>query len=241
MIKDVRSITFDQGSSYLYFTDVASSIQTETVTFKPLNTNSKIRVFEQNFEKNLINKEALLERFIEKEIKIYAKLGDQAKLVKGVLLGYDNGYILRTGGGIDVFNNIESIEFPELPEGFFTVPTLNWKVHSELSTTTDCEVAYRTTGFKWKSDYSITLSEDEKVADIGGWVTIDNNSGKKYVNAKLKLIAGDVNTVTPTPTAPPIMAYRKADIVNYASAPTFAEKSFADYHMYTLSEPVTLT
>ena len=61
---------------------------------------------------------------------------------------------------------------------------------------TDCEVAYRTTGFSWKSDYSITLSKDEKKADIGGWVTIDNNSGKKYVDAKLKLIAGDVNTVS---------------------------------------------
>lgn len=112
MIKDVRSITFDQGSSYLYFTDVSSTIQTETVTFKPLNTNTQIRVFEQNFENNLINRQALLKRFIEKEIKIVVKLGDQAKLVKGVLLGFDNGYILRTASGIDVFSNVESIEFP---------------------------------------------------------------------------------------------------------------------------------
>ena len=106
MVKDVRSITFDMGSSSLYFTDVSSNIQTETVTFKPLDSKSKIRVFEQNFEKNLINKDALLQRFIEKEIKLYVKLGDQVKLVKGVLLGFDNGYILKTAAGIDVFNNI---------------------------------------------------------------------------------------------------------------------------------------
>lgn len=56
-------------------------------------------------------------------------------------------------------------------------------------------MAYRTSGFSWKSDYSITLYESETHADMGGWVTIDNNSGKKYENAKLKLIAGDVNTV----------------------------------------------
>ena len=56
-------------------------------------------------------------------------------------------------------------------------------------------MAYRTTGFKWKADYSITLNQEENLADIGGWVTIDNNSGKKYENAKIKLIAGDVNTV----------------------------------------------
>lgn len=82
-----------------------------------------------------------------------------------------------------------------MPEGFFTVPTLNWKVYSKEAQTTQCEVAYRTTGFGWKSDYSLTLNADESLGDIGGWVTIDNNSGKEYINAKLKLIAGDVNTV----------------------------------------------
>ena len=76
-----------------------------------------------------------------------------------------------------------------------TKPTLNWKVFSQKKVTTECEVSYRTTGFKWKADYSVTLSSNEKKADIGGWVTIDNNSGKRYESTKLKLIAGDVNTV----------------------------------------------
>ena len=66
---------------------------------------------------------------------------------------------------------------------------------SEREQTSRCEVAYRTTGFKWKADYSISLNHAETKADIGGWITIDNNSGKKYVDTKLKLIAGDVNLV----------------------------------------------
>lgn len=68
-------------------------------------------------------------------------------------------------------------------------------------------MAYRTTGFGWKSDYSLTLNADESLGDIGGWVTIDNNSGKEYINAKLKLIAGDVNTVKKIITYP-MMAKR---------------------------------
>lgn len=102
-------------------------------------------------------------------------------------------------------------------------------------------MAYRTTGFSWKSDYSVTLNSDESKADIGGWVTIDNNSGKKYVDAKLKLIAGDVNTVT---TPSPYITYAMNDMVLESemtgTAPQFNEKSFADYHMYTLSQTVTL-
>ena len=60
-------------------------------------------------------------------------------------------------------------------------------------------MAYRTTGFSWKADYSLTLNQDETQADLGGWVSIDNRSGKRYLNAKLKLIAGDVNTVSNSP------------------------------------------
>lgn len=83
-----------------------------------------------------------------------------------------------------------------VPEDFFTRPTLNWKVYSELAQTQKCELAYRTSGFEWKSDYILTVNEKETEADFTGWVTIDNNSGKKYKDAKLKLIAGDVNTVS---------------------------------------------
>lgn len=86
----------------------------------------------------------------------------------------------------------------------------------------------------------MTLNSDETKADIGGWVTIDNNSGKKYVDAKLKLIAGDVNTVS---AYKPYVTYATTNMVyesDVAGAPSFSEKAFADYHMYTLSQTVTL-
>lgn len=75
MVKDVREITFDQGNSDLYFTDVSSNIQSETVTFKAINDTQNIRIFEQNFEANLINTNAILQRYINSNIEIYVKLG----------------------------------------------------------------------------------------------------------------------------------------------------------------------
>ena len=115
---------------------------------------------------------------------------DTTKRVTGKLLGFKSGVILETSFGVEVFNSFIGVELPALPDGFFTTPTLHWIVYSTKQQTTNCEVAYRTTGFGWSADYSLVLSQDESSADIGGWVTIDNNSGKKYVNAKLKLIAG---------------------------------------------------
>jgi hypothetical protein len=85
------------------------------------------------------------------------------------------------------------------------------------------------------------LNGDETKADIGGWVTIDNYSGKRYLNTKLKLIAGDVNTVNNQPQfeAMPMMMKTNAVMADEA-APSFSEKSFSDFHLYTLSDPVTL-
>ncbi len=40
MVKDVREISFTAGTSDIYFTDVAESIQPETVTFKPKTEDS---------------------------------------------------------------------------------------------------------------------------------------------------------------------------------------------------------
>jgi hypothetical protein len=99
-----------------------------------------------------------LEKYLNQEVEVYTKLGEKSYKLNGTLLGFNSGYILQTGNGIEVLNNIEGLHFPSLPDGFFTLPTLNWKVFSNQTVTTDCEVAYRTTGFSWKSDYSVTLS-----------------------------------------------------------------------------------
>lgn len=92
----------------------------------------------------------------------------------------------------------------------------------------------------WSSQYSLTLNNNNTGADFGGWVTIDNNSGKKYANVAIKLLAGSVNTVNTSPDTPlPTMLAASSDLA--AAAPTFQQQSFADYHLYTLSETITLS
>lgn len=126
----------------------------------------------------------------------------------------------RPAYGIEVFNDIDGVSY--LPSGRISdSSTLNWKVFSQNAVTTNCEVAYRTTGFWWKSDYSIILNGVETKADVGGWVTINNNSGKRYKNAKLKLIAGDVNTVSNYPNPVPAPMAMAANAVPSAP-PSFS-------------------
>ena len=127
------------------------------------------------------------------------------------MLSHGSNFIIQTPDNkVIIAEKVTAIDLPALPEGFFTLPTLNWKVWSQTQQTQSCQVAYRTTGFSWKSDYTIVLDKTDTKGDIGGWVTIDNNSGKKYENAKLKLIAGDVNIVNNQPPRPVYKTYARA-------------------------------
>lgn len=101
-----------------------------------------------------------MKKYIEKSVDIVADFGNQAKRVSGILLAYSPSIILKTDKGIIIANKISAIDLASIPDGFFTMPTLNWKVFSEQAQTQKCELAYRTTGFSWKSDYIITISQD---------------------------------------------------------------------------------
>lgn len=119
-----------------------------------------------------------MKKYVNKQVQVIANFGREVRRVSGTLLSAEGKYILKTDAGVVILQSISSIDLAGLPEGFFTVPTLHWRVYSKSAQTAQCEVAYRTTGFGWKADYSLTLNADESLGDIGGWVTIDNNSGK---------------------------------------------------------------
>ena len=94
MVKDVRKIAFTQGRSDLYFTDVSSNIQTETVTFKALQDTDNVRVFEQNYEANTINANAITEKYLGQEVTVWARFGQNSVKITGTLLGTRGGLML---------------------------------------------------------------------------------------------------------------------------------------------------
>ena len=158
-MKDVRDVTFDVGRSHLCFNDVSANIQPETVTFKPLNSPDLVQVLEQSFERNLVNTDEILEKYLGKPITVLVDFGEFTRKVSGVLLGYKDGYILNCKFGLQIYKDVVGFEFPALPDGFFTVPTLKWTVWSSQFLETPFEVAYRTIGLKWKADYILTLNQ----------------------------------------------------------------------------------
>ncbi|MEO0094071.1 MAG: DUF4139 domain-containing protein [candidate division WOR-3 bacterium] len=239
LVKEQRTIRLKKGLNEINFTDVASQIDATSVHFKSITAPDAVTVLEQNFEYDLVSRDKLLQKYIDKGIEMVRRFGvsgEKVETLKGTLLSTRDGLTLKVGDNI-YLNPTGEVILAKLPEGFVTKPTLNWLLNSEQAGEHKVEVGYLTNGINWNADYVIVVDKDDKKIDLNGWVTINNQSGATYRDAKLKLIAGDIHRVSPpsVPTYDRMLFAEKA-----AAAPQFEEKPFFEYHMYTLQRTTTI-
>ena len=240
VVNETRSLDFNSGIGQLSFTDVPALIDASSVRFDLVGGGKSVTILEQNYAYDLVGPEQMYAKYIDKQIEMTDEKGN---IYKGTLLSYSGGSaIIREESGrvkIVSLGKITEVNFPVLPEGLITRPTLLWKYNSSTSGKQNCNVSYQTSGMSWTAEYVGVLNPTENQIGLSGWSSITNNSGKTYENAKLKLIAGTINR------AQRPMMYAKGRTTEMfadglaASAP-FEEKAFFEYHMYTLPRNATL-
>ncbi len=244
IVRHERPVNLAAGRSNVRFTDVAALIDPTTVQFTSLTDPDNTRVLEQNFQFDLVSTQKLLLKFIDKPLTLERIVGDEIKTLSGTLLSAADGLVLRGGDGqIYAVRDYSNIRFPELPGGLITRPTLEWDVSAKRGGEHRTRVAYQTGGVTWWTDYNLIFSEgsdaNSGLLDVGAWVSIINQSGASYPNARLKLIAGDVQRIQPQPT--PMSSQRAMEVAMADEvAPGFAEKAFFEFHLYTLGRRTTL-
>jgi hypothetical protein len=240
LVKDRRGIKLHKGIGDLRFMDVASQIIPTSVYIKSLTESDGLRVLEQNYEYDLLNPQKLMDKYVGKEVRLFNKnpYTEREEVVTATLLSNNGGPIFKIGDEI-TFGYPGRIIFPGVPEDLISKPTLVWLVESDLSRIQKVEASYLTHGINWRADYVATLNEKDDGADLAGWVTIDNKSGAAYRDAKIKLVAGDVNTVKDERQyMGKMMAV--AEAAARPAAPQFREESFFEYHICTLQRPSTI-
>lgn len=240
LIKEVRPFSLKSGINELTVEDVAAQIDPTSVHFKSLTAPDAVTVLEQDFRYDLASPDAILNRYLGQEIELErfsGRDGDKKETIKGVLLSNAGGRVLRSGGKI-LINPQGSPVLPELPEGLLTKPTLVWTLNATRGGTHQGEISYLTSGMSWSADYVLVVDKDDAKGDLTAWTTIVNNSGAAYRDAKLKLVAGDVHRA-PVPMALGRMYAMKA-MAAPARDENMTEKTFFEYHLYTLTRPTTL-
>jgi hypothetical protein len=237
LVKDRRTIRLSAGQGELRFMDVAAQIIPASVSFRSLDAPDGLRILEQNYEYDLLNQQKLLDKYVGKEVKLYQKnpYTEREETVDATIVANNGGPIFRIGNDI-TFGHPGRILFPGIPDDLIAKPTLVWLLDSDRKDPQQVEAAYLTAGISWRADYVLTLNAADDRADLAGWVTIDNRSGATYRDARLKLVAGDVNRVREEPQ----FLDRRVKTMAAGAAPQFREESFFEYHIYSLQRPATV-
>ncbi len=243
VVRHDRTIHLDPGYSTLKFTDVAGRIDPATVTFTSL-TDPATRVLEQNFQFDLVSTDAVLLRYIDKPITVEQTVGNQRIPLTGTLLSATDRLLLQGEDGVlHAINNYAALHFPKLPGGLITQPTLVWNLHSPRGGEHRSRVTYQTDGVTWWADYNLLLHEgadaESGTLDLAAWVSILNQSGATYSDARLKLVAGDIHRAE-APQYARNKEIREMAALAQDGGGGFAEKPFFEFHLYTLGRKTTL-
>jgi len=235
LVRDVRNLTLPSGTFRLKFMDIAATVNPATVHFRSLTEPEKLGVIEQNYEYDLLEPAKLLHKYVGREVTLVRAYQDNGTTkheeIKATLLSDNNGQVWKIGNDIVTGGYAESYRFPDIPANLYDRPTLVMSLENSGPRKQQIEASYLANSLSWNSDYVLTVSRDDKSADLDGWVTLVNNSGTAFHNARLQLVAGDLNRL-PSATAGALMAQKS--LVAGDAAPQFEQENFSEYHLYTL-------
>ncbi|HLL90017.1 MAG TPA: DUF4139 domain-containing protein [Tepidisphaeraceae bacterium] len=244
VVRDLRAVNLDAGLNTLRFTDVASGIDPTTVAFESLTDPAATAVVEQSYEYDVVSGNKLIDKYVGERVEVWQRLGDRVQPVAGTLLSADpSAVVLQSADGqvtVIARQDVTSVSVGGA-KGLITKPTLVWQVQAAQAGEHRARVTYQTDGLTWRADYNVVVNRDDTAADLGAWVTVVNQSGASYPDAKLKLVAGDVQRITP-PEQMHEMGYAMSRMAaaDRAGPPGFQQKAFFEYHLYTLGRPTTL-
>jgi len=237
LVHETREVELPKPNGSYSFRDVAAQIDPTSVHFRSLSNPAAVRVLEQNFEYDLVSAEKILSRYLDQKVQLSTKQGSG---ISGTLLSASGNLVLQAEDqSIKILNvsEIVSTDLPKLPEGLITRPTLVWNVENSGPARQRVEVSYLTTGISWHAEYVGVLDKDDRNLDLSGWVSIDNQTGATYPEAQLLLVAGTINRAQ---QPQPYMRKTYETAMMAQAAPSFEEKEFFEYHLYTLSRAATL-
>lgn len=228
-VKETRTLRLDEEETELVFADVSQQIEADSLLVEGL------KVLEFNYDYDLVDRGKLLQKYINKEVYLIDRKTGEKKSCRLLSIEQNGRGVFEDNSTKEIYIDTQAeLVLPSLPSGLIVKPALVWKIAP--SNAESVKVSYLSQGFNWSANYVIELLSN--TLNIAGWAEIQNQSGTTFENAKVKLIAGDVNRITEEVDYEiPVRVY---EVQAMGAAPQAEEKGFFDYHMYTLVNRTTL-
>ncbi len=265
VVRQTLPLELKSGANQLEITDITSHLEPDSVILRDLKSGRDLRILEQNYRSDVASQGRLLSLYEGKTIEfLVADKDGNRRLMPGKIIrsGYTPHYqaysaygqqyyqaqqaYVAAGNGEPIIEIDGKLQFglpglpvfPALSNDTILKPTLSWLLQSDKAGSTNAEFSYVTGGMSWHADYNVVAPVTGNLLEIVGWVTLDNQTGKTFPNARIKLMAGDVNKIQPGAAMADGFAVNGARME--AAAPAVTERSFDEYHLYTLERATTL-
>ena len=253
VVRDTVPLDLKAGANAVLYSGATAQVEPDSVILRDPAGQHSLQILEQNYRNDPVTEPLLLSLFEGKTIDFQnIRTKDNTQVSETI-----SGKIVRSGyvpGGeaqspiIEVNGKLQfSLPgqplFPDLGSDTILKPAFNWLLQSDTPGAFDAEVGYVTGGFDWSASYNLVSPEKGDLVDLVGWITMNNTSGKTFENAKIKLMAGDVNKIQP-PGTYAIGGMMRMKAINgamaEAEAPAVSEKAFDEFHLYSIARPTTL-
>jgi len=262
VVRETIPLDLKAGNNTIRFSGATAHLEPDSVILRDPATRQVIQVIEQNYRNDPVSQESLLGVYEGKTIEFQTNSGEivQGRIVRsgyvphyqampryGQKYAMNQAAMVRGGAGKTIIEVGGKVQFtlpglplfPGLGEDTMLTPALDWIVYSPQTARFEAELSYISGGISWYAAYNVVAPESGNTLDLVGWVTLDNQSGKQFDNARIKLMAGDVNkTEQPDPRQQFKMLFASAGAIE--TGPQVTERAFEDYHLYTLPLPTTV-
>ena len=270
VVRDSIHLNLKAGVNDISYNEATMHLEPDSVVLRDPTGKHALQILEQNFRADPISQALLLNYYEGKTLEFESQPeGAQGKkeIIRGKIVR--SGYVPHqqafsqygqeyyqsqmyyaspsSGGGQPIIEVDGKLMFrlpgeplfPALPDDSILKPTLTWQLNAGRSGALDAELSYVTGGMSWQAAYNLVAPEKGDTLDLVGWVTMDNQTGKSFNHAKIKLMAGDVNKIQNGMNSPR-SRFMADSLGSMAGAPPVTEKSFDEYHLYTLERATTL-
>jgi hypothetical protein len=255
------------GVNSVRVTDITMHLEPDSVILRDPTGKQQIQVLEQNYRADPVSQELLLSLFEGKTIDFLVPRENKQEVVSGKIIRsgyvphdlmamnrYGNQYYqaqmsYAQGGSQQPIIEIDgklrfglpgTPLFPALGDDTVLKPTLQWLLSTDKAGPLRAEFSYVSGGLTWQADYNIVAPEKGDAVDVVGWVTMDNQSGRDFQNARIKLMAGDVNKIQPAQMYDRVQMMSSAGVAGGIMTPAVTERTFDEYHLYNLARSTTL-
>jgi len=267
VVRENISLDLKDGINEVKFSNITAHLEPSSVILRDPSGEVQLQIREQNFRNDPVSQQMMLSLFEGQEIDFLVREAQKpdrtvrGKVIRSGYIPHDNTAMQRYGQAYamsqmgmasQTANPIIEVDgklqfqlpglpiFPTLADQTILKPELSWQLNASKAAKLDAELCYVSGGMSWEADYNLVSSKNSDELDLIGWVTIDNQSGKNFENARIKLMAGDVSKIQPRENYALLGRAAMPMAQTAATPPTVSEKSFDEYHLYTLNDKTTL-